>query len=55
MGKICDRRLSVGVKRKVHETAFKQSIMYGLETAPLAKLKVTELKLLFFNESYEDG
>ncbi|XP_063859173.1 uncharacterized protein LOC135100139 [Scylla paramamosain] len=50
-GVICDRRVPVRVKGKVHKAVVRPALMYGLEAAPLKKIEerkmdVAEMKML---------
>ena len=50
-GVICDRRIPIRLKGKVHKAVVRPALTYGLETAPLKKaqeqkLDVTEMKML---------
>ena len=50
-GVICDKRVPVKLKGKVHKTIIRPAMTYGLGTAPLRKteekkLDVTEMKML---------
>ena len=50
-GVVCDKRVPVRLKGKIHKSVVRPALMYGLETAPIKKteekkLDVAEMKML---------
>ena len=50
-GVLCDRRVPIKLKSKVHKAVVRPALMYGLEAGPLKKIEekkldVTEMKML---------
>ena len=42
-GVVCDRRVTIKLKGKIHKAVVRPALMYGLETAPIKKTEVINL------------